>query len=123
MNKADLLARAPKQMDMVLAGKWRERLRATSDTSVKALINGAEEWARMMEVCIQDGMTVAEAADATYKLSWLYGTSGYAATQATLLLVHHWVHGNELQSWHNRRHGISARDDYKGLFNPPIIEM
>lgn len=122
MNRDELLAQAT-DVQWLYPEEWAERLAATTDKGVQDLINGAEEWAKMMDVCIlKHGMSVFEAADATYGLSWLYGTSGHAAVQATLLLVRHWQHGEALQSWHNRRNGVPAEQDHRGLVDRTVIE-
>lgn len=78
------------------------RLYNAPDAKAVDLILGAEEWAKMMQVAMREGMSVAEAADATRELSCMHLASGFTATEIIQLLERHWHHGKELAEWHRR---------------------
>lgn len=117
-RRDDLLQNAP-AIDVKDETAWHRLKQGTTESMARSLVDGAEEWARLMQASMQrNSITVSEAADRTFELSWCYGNSGAATTGVVTLLVAHWKHGHELKLWHNAIYGVSATEAGRGVIDP-----
>jgi len=83
----------------------------------RAVIDYGEVWAKLMQIEIAAGRTVAEVADETQKgLGWL-GITGFQYGCAVNALSHFWKHGEELRKWHNKSYGHEG----EGVVNPAVL--
>jgi len=84
------------------------------------ILDYAERWARMMQLEISEGKTLAEIWESTSFEADLEGMSGFSQGIATHLLTQCWVHGAELRRLHNAYWGSNST---KGTVNPAIFTI
>ena len=86
----------------------------------QGIIDYANRWAELMEVCIVKGETLESCAERTSHESDTDGITGNMYGHAAMLISAYWVHGDKLKVWHNSKYG---RPDAKGVINPAILVM
>ena len=91
----------------------------TKDGYSAGIIRYAERWCGMMELEMENGATVAEAAERTNHTADTEGITGYMYGCAVQSLCQFWEHGEELRQWHNQQYGYSG----DGIVNPAIIHV
>ena len=79
----------------------------------------AERWCGMMEQEMENGASVAEAAERTNHTADTEGITGFMYGCAVQSLCQFWEHGEELRQWHNQQYGYSG----DGIINPAIIHV
>jgi len=83
------------------------------------IIRYAERWYGMMEQEMENGATVAEAAERTNHSADTEGITGYMYGCAVQSLCQFWEHGEELRQWHNQQYCYNG----DGIINPAIIKI
>lgn len=98
---------------------WADVRQKNSDPYGKCCIDYAESWAKLMQVEIKAGKTVAQCAKKTsYELGF-YGITGFMYGAAVHTLSACWIHGEELRKWHNKDYGHEG----EGVVNPAILTV
>lgn len=81
------------------AEKWEQWVSNNRDPYGKAIIDFARQWARMMQVEIDHGSTVEDAARKTEHDADTFGLSGFGFSAALHILREVWVYGRSLQNY------------------------
>ena len=87
---------------------------------VQGIIDYANNWANLMETCIENGESIESCADRTSHDADTDGITGNMYGNAVLLLSTYWEHGDTLKKWHNSQYG---RPDAEGVVNPAILTI
>lgn len=91
----------------------------SNDGYSKAVVEYGEQWAKLMQIEIEKGRSIADIADQTQKpLSYL-GITGFQYGCVVNTLAHFWKHGEELRKWHNKDYGHEG----EGVVNPAILTI
>ena len=112
-----------KGVELELSGPdgWKKAREVNSDGYGAAALDYAEGWAKLMQIEIAKGKTLAECYDYTQKGLGFLGISGFQFGAAVSTLAAYWKYGPALKIVHNRKYGV--RDDAKGTANPAIITI
>jgi len=91
------------------------------------VVKYADEWARLMQVQIDSGKTVAECAEELSRLADDDGITGFMYGCAVQVLAKCWKHGEALRRWHNKETQIGTEGDKAnetgGVLNPALISF
>lgn len=117
----EAIAAAPKGFRNVNPVLWQDQINTNKDPYGARIITYADEWARIMEVRIEKGATVAECADECSHIADYDGITGFMYGAAVAILASCWEYGDQLRRWHNKEWG--APDDTKGTVNPSLITL
>lgn len=105
--------------------KWATCVRVNSDPYGAAAVRYAETWARIMQVRMAAGATVADCADAASRLADNDGITGFQYGCAVSILAQTWEHGEELRRWHNIKTQIRDEGERAnaegGVLNPAML--
>lgn len=98
---------------------YEQYKRTNADGYGAAVVRYGEAWVALMEAKIEEGLSVAEAAEATQYEADCEGITGAMYGFAVRQLVTFWEHGEELRRWHNRKY------DYEGdgVVNPAVLTI
>lgn len=118
----DALAAAPKGMAMRDPVAWEKWVQANKDGYGNAIIQYADRWARLMELCLAKDprVRIEDCAEQASHLADNEGITGFMYGAAVSMLSRVWVHGEELRRWHNKEYG---QPDAKGTVNPAILTI
>ena len=109
------------------ADTWAECKANNRDVYGGRCVRYAEEWARLMQVRIANGETVAECADELSHLADDDGITGFMYGAAVSMLAKCWKHGEELRRWHNKETQIGTEGDEAnesgGVLNPAVLNV
>lgn len=109
------------ELELLNPEDWQKSRDANTDGYGKAALDYAEGWAKLMQIEIAKGKTIAEAYDSTqYGLGFL-GITGFQFGCAVSILARTWKYGEELRKIHNKKYGVS--EDKQGTVNPAILTM
>lgn len=90
-----------------------------SDPYGSCILEYAEGWAKLMQVEIQKGKTLAECAENTsFELGFL-GITGFMYGAAVATLSTYWKHGDDLKAWHNKKYNHKG----DGVVNPAVLTI
>lgn len=88
------------------------------------IISYAEEWARLMQAEMAAGKQLEDIADDTASEADYDGISGAMYGASVAALAQHWVHGERLRVWHNKRYERRNQSvDNGGVVNPAFITI
>lgn len=87
----------------------------------KAVIDYSEAWAKLMQMQIAKGKTIAQCAEETQKPLDFFGITGFQYGCVVKGLAYFWKHGEELRKWHNKEYGVPETE--KGVVNPAILTI
>lgn len=109
------------------AETWAECKEKNQDPYGGRCVRYAEEWARLMQVRIANGETVAQCADELSQLADDDGITGFMYGAALSMLAKCWKHGEELRRWHNKETQIGTEGDEAnesgGVLNPAVLNV
>lgn len=100
---------------------WTKSREVNSDGYGGAALDYAEGWAKLMQIEIAKGKTVAECYDYSQKGLGFLGITGFQFGCAVSILSQTWKHGEELRKVHNKKYGVS--EEKKGTVNPAILSV
>lgn len=100
---------------------WNKSREVNSDGYGGAALDYAEGWAKLMQIEIAKGKTVAECYDYSQKGLGFLGITGFQFGCAVSVLSQTWKHGEELRKVHNKKYGVS--EEKKGTVNPAILTV
>jgi hypothetical protein len=109
------------EIDLSDVEGWNKSREINSDGYGGAALDYAEGWARLMQIEIAKGKTVAECYDYSQKGLGFLGITGFQFGCAVSVLSQTWKHGEELRKVHNKKHGVS--EDKKGTVNPAVLTL
>lgn len=100
---------------------WNKSREVNSDGYGGAALDYAEGWAKLMQIEIAKGKSIAECYDYTQKGLGFLGITGFQFGCAASVLSQTWKHGEELRKVHNKKYGVS--EEKKGTVNPAILSV
>jgi len=100
---------------------WQKARTANSDGYGSSALDYAEGWAKLMQVEISKGKSIAECYEYTQKGLGFLGITGFQFGCAVSTLSQTWKYGEELRKHHNQKYGIS--EDKKGTANPALMTL
>lgn len=100
---------------------WEQSRKANTDGYGAAALDYAEGWAKLMQIEISKGKTVAECYEYTQVGLGFLGITGFQFGCAVGILAQTWKHGEELRKHHNKKYGVSP--DQKGTANPAVLTI
>jgi hypothetical protein len=100
---------------------YDEYKRINADGYGGGVVKYGEAWAALMETRMDDGDSVAVAAESTQDAADYEGITGFMFGCAVQQLATWWKHGEALRVWHNGKHGVSA--DATGVVNPAVLTI
>lgn len=100
---------------------WNKSREVNSDGYGSAALDYAEGWAKLMQIEIAKGKTVADCYDYSQKGLGFLGITGFQFGCAVSVLSQTWKHGEELRKVHNKRHGVS--EEKEGTVNPAVLRV
>lgn len=114
-------------IDLADAAEWQKCKDANQDGYGGACVSFAERWARLMQVRMARGATVAEVAKQASSDADVEGITGFMYGCAVSMLSACWVHGDALRRWHNidtqiGTEGERANED-GGVLNPALLNI
>jgi hypothetical protein len=109
------------ELDLLDADGWKKAREANSDGYGGAALDYAEGWAKLMQIEIAKGKTVAECYEYTQKGLGFLGITGFQFGCAVSTLSQTWKYGEELRKVHNKKYGVS--EDKKETVNPAILTI
>lgn len=109
------------ELELSDADAWNKSREVNSDPYGAAGMDYAEGWAKLMQIEISKGKTVAECANETQNGLGFMGITGFMYGCAVGILSSTWKHGEELRKWHNKQYGVS--EDKTGVVNPAILSI
>lgn len=105
--------------------KWQEFKNANTDPYGGAVVTYSERWARLMQVELAQGKTLADVAYKCSRDADLEGITGFMYGCAVSTLAQCWIHGEELRRWHNKDTQIGTEGDAAnesgGVLNPAML--
>ena len=130
-HDADLkraLAGCPEHLTLSDAEGWRHHCEVNAPYPYgNAVVQYAERWARLMEMGIANGQTIASCAKELSNLANNDGITGYMYGAAVGILAKVWIHGEELRRWHNHKTQIGDEGDRAneegGVLNPALLHI
>jgi hypothetical protein len=106
---------------------WNKFKANNTDGYGGRVVRYADEWARLMQVRISNGKTVAQCADELSHLADDDGITGYMYGCAVAVLAKVWKHGEALRRWHNKETQIGTEGDKAnesgGVLNPALLSI
>lgn len=109
------------ELELSDAEGWKKSREVNSDDYGGAALDYAEGWAKLMQIEIAKGKTVAECYDYTQKGLGFLGITGFQFGCAMSVLSQTWKYGEELRKVHNKKYGVS--EDKKGVVNPAVLTI
>lgn len=109
------------ELELSDAEGWNKSREVNSDGYGAAALDYAEGWAKLMQIEIAKGKTVAECYDYTQKGLGFLGITGFQFGCAVSVLSQTWKHGEELRKVHNKKYGVS--EEKKGTVNPAVLTL
>lgn len=109
------------ELELMDADGWKKAREVNSDGYGGAALDYAEGWAKLMQIEIAKGKTVAECYDYTQKGLGFLGITGFQFGCAVSTLSQTWKHGKELRKVHNKKYGVS--EDKEGTVNPAVLTI
>ena len=107
-------------IDLKRKEAWKQFVLINKDSPYgMAAIDFAERWARMMQLEIASGKTVAEAAEITQYEANTDGITGFQFGAAASMLSRCWKYGDDLRRWHNGNYGVNK--ETVEIVNPAIL--
>lgn len=79
--------------------RWQEFVDANKDFYGKGIVDFATQWGRLMELRVEQGMSVLEAAKATESEADTFGMSGFSFSAALSMLREMWIYGDQLRDY------------------------
>lgn len=106
---------------------WKEWQENNQDPYGSAVIRFAENWARIMQVCMSNGESLEECAEEASHTADNEGITGFMYGCAVSVLVTSWKYGERLRRWHNLEtqigdEGYEANID-GGVLNPALLQL
>ena len=109
------------------AETWAACVEKNQDGYGGRIIRFAEEWARLMQVRLGNGETIADCAEELSRLADDDGITGFMYGAAVSTLAKCWVHGEQLRRWHNKETQIGtevdAANESGGVLNPALLSV
>lgn len=107
---------------------WRRTVDNNKDGYGAAIVRFAENWARLMQVKIENGARLADVADECCAVAdGAEGITGFMYGAAVSILSHVWKHGDELRRWHNLKTQIGNEGELAnetgGTLNPALLSI
>jgi hypothetical protein len=106
---------------------WQKCVDANKDGYGSYCVRYAEKWARLMQVRIASGETIAECAEELSRLADDEGITGFMYGAAVSMLSQCWKHGEGLRRWHNKETQIGTEGDEAnesgGVLNPALLNI
>jgi hypothetical protein len=87
------------QIELSDVDGWNKSREVNSDGYGKATLDYAEYWAKLMQLELLNGKTIAECADKTQDEISFLGITGYQYGCAVSILSQTWKYGEELRKW------------------------
>lgn len=109
------------ELELSDADGWKKSREVNSYGYGGAALDYAEGWAKLMQIEIAKGKTVAECYDYTQKGLGFLGITGFQFGCAVSTLAQTWKHGEELRKVHNKKYGVS--EEKKGTVNPAVLTI
>lgn len=109
------------ELELLHPDVWQKNVEVNQDGYGKAVIDYAEGWAKLMQIEIAQGKTVAEVYDSTQHGLGFLGITGFQFGCAVSLLSASWKYGEELRKHHNKKYGVS--EEKEGVVNPAILTI
>lgn len=109
------------KLELSDAEGWEKSRKINSDGYGSSALDYAEGWAKLMQLEIAKGRTIAECYDYTQEGLGFFGITGFQFGCAVSILSQTWKHGEELRKVHNKKYGVS--EDKKGTVNPAILTI
>jgi hypothetical protein len=109
------------ELELSDADGWKKAREVNSDGYGGTALDYAEGWAKLMQIEIAKGETVAECYDYSQKGLGFLGITGFQFGCAVSILSQVWKHGEELRKVHNKKYGVS--EDNKGTVNPAVLTI
>lgn len=72
------------------------------------IVEFAERWAYMMEVKISEGCKLEDIAGELFYDVDIDGVTSQMYDIAVVFLVKHWIYGEDLKNWHNKKYGYTG---------------
>ena len=114
-------------MELSDAECWQKCVNANNDGYGSCCVRYAEKWARLMQVRIASGETVAECAEELSHIADDEGITGFMYGASVSMLAKCWKHGEELRRWHNKETQIGSEgdtaNDNGGVLNPALLSI
>lgn len=95
---------------------WKAK---NTDPYGAATFEYAEFWAKLMQVEINNGKSVADCAKECEKDLYFLGITGFMYGMAVSILSACWKHGEELRVYHNKEYGHEG----SGVVNPAVLTI
>ena len=83
------------------------------------IVRCAERWADLMEADMKLGSTIAVCAESCFKVADTWGITCNQYGVAVNYLASFWVHGRELNDWHNGQYGVGPGKE--STVNPALL--
>jgi hypothetical protein len=97
------------------------------DTNGAGIMVYPEQWARLMQLNLAQGKSLADIAEETSHEADTEGITGAMYGFFVGVLAQCWTHGEELRHWHNRRYQLEAEgeeaNESGGVLNPALIHV
>lgn len=98
-----------------------------SDAYGARIFSYAEDWAKLMEAHMADGVALETCADADSHIADTDGITGFMYGAAVQVLAKSWIHGEQLRRWHNLKTQIKDEgekaNDAGTVLNPAILNV
>ena len=79
--------------------RWQVFVDKNQDFYGKGVVDFATQWGRLMELRVEQGMDVLEAAKATESEADTFGMSGFSFGAALSMLREMWIYGDQLENY------------------------
>jgi len=99
---------------------WKDFVDKNQDPYGKGCVVFAENWAKLMQKHMSEGISLQNCASADSHLADTDGITGFMYGAAVHMLALCWKHGEELRKWHNKDYG---QPDAEGTINPAVITV
>lgn len=107
--------------------EWSKWVESNQDPYGRAVIEYAERWANLMEMCLRDGEMVEQCAKRASHDADTEGITGFMYGAAVQVLSQCWGHGEELRRWHNLKTQLGTEgeraNESGGVLNPALINI
>jgi len=106
---------------------WKSFVDKNKDDYGSGVVRYAERWARLMQVRIDAGDSIADCAEDLSHLANSEGITGFMYGCAVATLSKCWTYGEELRRWHNKETQIGTEGDKAnesgGVLNPALLTL
>lgn len=107
--------------------EWKDYVEKNKDPYGACCVQYAENWAKLMQIEISKGATVAQCAKNTsHKLGFM-GITGFMYGCAVAMLSACWKYGEDLRRWHNLDTQIGNEgekaNESGGVLNPALLNI